>query len=250
MKLSIVGCSGSMSGPAGPASCYLVQTDTTSIALDFGPGAMGQLLNVIDPAALDGIVLSHLHTDHCADLVGMQVYRRWYPGNTMGSIPVFSPADGLVRTRQIGGDDETEDYAGEFDFLTVAPGDTITIGDLTLSFTEALHPVPALATRITGPDGRVLTYSGDTDACPGQVEAARDADVYLCEAAFEKDRDDVRGIHLTGHRAGKLATEAGAKKLILTHLQPWTNPATVAAEAAAKYAGPVEVATQGAVYTI
>lgn len=250
MKLSVVGCSGSMSGPAGPASCYLVQSESTSIALDFGPGAMGQLLNVIDPAELDAIVLSHLHADHCADLVGMQVYRRWFPGNTMGPIPVYSPGDGLARTRNIGGDDESEDYAGEFDFRTVAPGDSVMVGDLSLSFTEAWHPVPAVATRITSPEGRTLAYSGDTDTCEGQVEAARGVDTYLCEAAFEKDRDDVRGIHLTGQRAGELAATAGASRLILTHLQPWTDPATVSREARDVFDGEVEVAVQGAVYTI
>ena len=71
-----------MSGPKGAASAYLVKTDTTTIILDLGPGTMGQLMNYIDPAEVDAIVLSHLHTDHVADIIGMQVYRRWFPRRT------------------------------------------------------------------------------------------------------------------------------------------------------------------------
>ena len=121
MKLTIVGCSGSMSGKEGAASCYLVQAKgvdpefggaerTWSIVLDFGPGAMGALLNYVDPAMLDAMILSHLHADHCADIVGMQVYRRWYPEGALSVIPVYSPGDGVARTRGISDDPAAETY--------------------------------------------------------------------------------------------------------------------------------------------
>ena len=54
MKLTIIGCTGSMSGPDAPASCYLVQARGAgpdggqwvfSLVLDMGSGSMGQLLN-------------------------------------------------------------------------------------------------------------------------------------------------------------------------------------------------------------
>nr|WP_194309147.1 MBL fold metallo-hydrolase [Flaviflexus huanghaiensis] len=239
-----------MSGPKGAASCYIVSTDTTTILLDLGPGSMGQLMNHIDPGEIDAIVLSHLHTDHCADIIGMQVYRRWLPSGPLGPIPVYSPGDGLVRTRQIGGDPADETYSGEFDFRTVTAGDTIHIGDMSIEFFAAVHPVPALATRITGAAGGVLAYSGDTDYCEGQVAAARNADLYLCEAAFEATRDTVRDIHLTGGRAGRIAAEAGARNLVLTHLQPWTNPQTVSDEAREEYSGPVAVAIPGGTFHV
>lgn len=250
MKLTVVGCTGSMSGPKGAASCYLVQTETTTIVLDLGPGSMGQLMNYVDPAEIDAIFLSHLHTDHCADIIGMQVYRRWLPSGPLGPVPVYSPGDGLHRTRQIGGDGPDENYGGEFAFQTVVAGDVIEVGNLSVEFFDAVHPVPALAMRITGPRGGVLTYSGDTDYCAGQVEAAQGADLYLCEAAFESSRDTVRDIHLTGGRAGRIAAEAGVHNLVLTHLQPWTNPDTVCAEARDEYAGPIAVAIPGGTFHV
>ena len=45
MKLTIVGCSGSTSGPESPASSYLIQAPfdgrTFSFVVDLGPGAIG-----------------------------------------------------------------------------------------------------------------------------------------------------------------------------------------------------------------
>ena len=53
MKLTVLGSSGSMSGPASSASSYLVQAQgfdretgkmrTWSVVLDMGPGSFGQL---------------------------------------------------------------------------------------------------------------------------------------------------------------------------------------------------------------
>ena len=267
MKLTIIGCSGSMSGRAAAASSYLVQAvgadpqlggapRTWSAILDFGPGAMGQSLNYLDPAMLDAMIMSHLHADHCADIVGMQVYRRWYPEGALAKIPVYSPGDGARRTRGIADDPLEEDYAGEFDFVQVAAGDQIQIGPMRIEFYQALHTIPALGIRITGPSQAdpaspvTLTYTGDTDYCEGEVAAARGADLLLSEAAFESQRDEVRGVHMTGTRAGELARDAGAKRLLLTHLQPWTDPRTNVRDAAAVYSGEVAAVRAGEVYEI
>ena len=62
MKLTIVGCSGSLSGPDSAASSYLVQAPhqdrTFSLLLDIGPGAMGALYRYLDPRELDAIAAS------------------------------------------------------------------------------------------------------------------------------------------------------------------------------------------------
>ena len=106
MRLTIIGCSGSMSGPQSSASSYLVQADgvdadgalrTYSIVLDLGPGSMGQLLRHLDPAQLDAIAISHCHADHMVDLVGMHVYRRWLPTGALGPVACLGPSELLER---------------------------------------------------------------------------------------------------------------------------------------------------------
>ena len=81
-------------------------------------------------------------------------------------------------------------------------------------------------------------------------DAARDADLFLVEAAFQEDRDEARGIHLTGRRAGEVATASGARRIVLTHLQPWTDPAVSLDEARSAYAGPAELARPGETYAV
>jgi len=58
----------------------------------------------------------------------------------------------------------------------------------------------------------------------------------------------VRGVHLTGRRAGQLASEAGVGRLVLTHLPAWNDPAVVLAEAQAVFFGPTSLAAPGGVY--
>ena len=265
MKLTILGCSGSMSGPAGAASAYLLQAQgwdeqgkarTYSITLDFGPRAMGQLLKYLDPANLDAMFFSHLHADHCVDITGMQVYRRWLPGGPLPAIDAYSPADGMVRTRQIGGDSEDETYSGEFRFHEFGPGAQATVGPMRIVAFAAEHPVPAVGLRITGPsesDPRTevtFAFTGDTDLCEGEIAMAHRVDLLLAESAFEDGRDDARGIHMTGVRAGELAHQAGARRLLLTHLQPWTSPENVRRAAESVFAGPVRAVEPGETYSV
>ena len=96
----------------------------------------------------------------------------------------------------------------------------------------------------------VLAYRGDTDECPGVVEAARDADRFVCEAAFEEGRDEPAGVHLTGRKAGMAANEAGVGSLVLTHIPPWNDPDRARDEARQVWSGPLELASPGLMLTI
>ncbi|WP_350227612.1 MBL fold metallo-hydrolase [Paraoerskovia sediminicola] len=105
--------------------------------------------------------------------------------------------------------------------------------------------------RATG-ETATIAYSGDTDYCASLVEGARDVDLLLCEAAFHEGRDDGvdPGIHLTGRGAGRVAREAGAARLVLTHVPAWNDPAVTVVEARSEYDGPLEVTVSGATYTV
>ncbi len=264
MRLTIVGSSGSMSGPDSAASCYLVQAEgpdgaggirTWSIVLDLGSGSFGALLRHLDPAQLDAVVLSHLHADHVVDMTGLEVYRRYHPAGALGPVPVLGPRGTPERIGALTMEEDLRSLDLSFSFTEHVPGRAVAVGPLSVEPFEVDHPVLAYGVRVTGPaeeGGREVTlgYSGDTDACDGLVEGVRDADLFLCEAAFQEGRDSVRGIHLTGRRAGEVATRAAVRRLVLTHLPPWTDPEVVRAEAAEVYGGLVELAAPGAVWTL
>lgn len=257
MRLVVIGCSGSVSGPDSASSCYLVQADegerTYSVLLDLGSGAFGQLLRYARPEDVDAVLLSHLHADHVVDLAALDVYLRYGPGSPHHQMPLVGPEGTDRRLVELIGEPDagTCSYA----ISTWVAGTPIEVGPLRIEPFEARHPVPAFAFRITGPseDGtgtRAIGYTGDTDTCDGVTAAATGADLLLAEAAFEEDRDEVRGIHLTGRRAGELATAAAVGRLVLTHIPPWTSREKVRAEACTAYGGPVDVAKPGVIFAL
>ena len=265
MKLTIVGCSGSFPGPQSPASCYLVTTvregRTWRILLDLGNGSLGALQRYIDLREIDAVFLSHLHPDHYMDLCGLHVAVHWDPaGWGQDRIPVWGPSGTADRMAVAYGLALDPGMHEDFDFRTWTEAEEVSFGPFTITPYPVSHPVEeAYALRVEvnepnefgEPETHVLTYSGDTDACDGLVAAAVNADLFLCEAAFHEGRDDaIQGVHLTGKRAGEVATDAGAKRLLLTHLPVWNDANLSIDEARGSYAGKLAVAVAGVSYTV
>lgn len=251
MRLTIVGCSGSYPGPDSPASCYLLEADhqgrTWRVLLDLGSGALGALHRYADPLAIDAVLLSHLHADHCLDLAGYYVLRKYHPSGAQPRIPVWGPvgtADRMARAYDLPTDPGMTE---EFDFrIWDGP---IRIGPFAIDPVPVDHPVPAFGLRVTA-DDVTLGYSGDTGPCVGLDRVAHDADLLLAEASFMVGGDNPDGLHLTGADCGAVAARAGAKALVLTHVPPWHDPQVALREADELYDGPLELARAGAVYEL
>ena len=196
MLLTVVGCSGSVSGPTSPASCYLVQAEeagaTFSLVLDIGPGAFGALYNYLHPSAIGAVGLSHLHPDHCLDLCALYVAAAYSPTAPYPRLPVYGPpgtAERIARAYAAPPPSQREVTPEEpqlerhFDYRDWSSEQQI--GPFTVRTAEVRHPTPAYATRVTETaTGAVLVYSGDTGPNPALVELARGADLLLIESAF------------------------------------------------------------------
>lgn len=261
MKLTVVGCAGSFPNAQSAASAYLVEADaggrTWRLLLDLGNGASGPLHQYVEPGELDALAISHLHCDHVADVVVLNVYLRYHPEGARSPIRLLSPSGTPERLAEISGSDPATDTNGQFSFEPWIDRQRVTVGPFEIEPVRVNHPIEAYGMRITGPseadpDRRVtLAYTGDTDDCPALDDLARDVDLLLSEAAFlEGAADHVRGVHLTGRRAGEVAERTGAKRLVLTHLVQWNDPAVSLAEARSAFTGPLDVAKPGAVYTV
>lgn len=254
MRLTVIGCSGSFPGPDSPASCYLLEAAgpaedgterTWRVLLDLGSGALGTLQRYADALAVDGVFLSHLHADHCLDLCGYYVLRRYHPSGPAPRIPVWGPpgtASRMARAYDLSPDPGMEE---EFEFRTYEG--TVSFGPFAVEAFPVAHPVTAYALRITAGD-RVIAYSGDTGPCAGLEDAARDSDLLLAEAAFTDARDNPPDLHLTGSQAGEAATRSGARRLVLTHVPAWHDPHVALQEATGTFTGPIELARTGAVF--
>ncbi len=251
MKLTVVGCSGSYPGPDSAASCYLLEAEhagrTWRILLDLGNGALGQLHNYIDPLTVDAVFLSHLHADHCLDLCGYYVMRKYHPSGPQPRIPVWGPPGTALRMAQAYDLPADPGMTEEFEFLEY--DQPVELGPFLIEPHAVVHPVHAFALRVTA-DGGTLVYSGDTGPCEALDKAAAGADLLLAEASFQSDRDNPPDLHLTGADCGRTATAAGVGRLVLTHIPPWHDAAVAEAEARGQWSGPLHVARAGTSYEL
>jgi ribonuclease BN (tRNA processing enzyme) len=252
VKVTVLGCSGSVPGPDSPASGYLVEADGFRLLLDLGHGAFGALQQHVRPAEVDAIVVSHLHADHCIDLTAYVVALRYggegyRAAGPQSRIPLIGPPgtkdrlgaayDPLARKLKL---------QELFSFSTPSPTE---LGPFALSFAPMNHPTPTSAVRIRHGD-RTLVYSADTGDSPELVTLAHAADLFLCEASFGPDEEYVPDLHLTARQAGEHAYKAGVDRLLVTHVPPWNSREVQAAAAAETFRGTVEIATPGAAFEV
>ena len=257
MEVTIVGCSGSVSGPDSAASCYLVQAPYEgrlySLVLDLGPGSFGQLYRYLDPAQVDAIGLTHLHPDHCLDLTGFYVAATYSASAPWPRVAVHGPAATarrMANAYEVPGarPERAAGIADRFDYRTWQPGQQI--GPFTVTTVPAAHPVEAYSLRVAGPAGETLVYTGDTGPNPALAGFSADADLLLAEAAFPDAADNPPGLHLSGRDAARLATAARTRQLVLTHIPPWIDRLRTLEEARSHCAGPVRLAEAGLRFTI
>jgi ribonuclease BN (tRNA processing enzyme) len=253
MRLTVIGCSGSYPGPESPASCYLLEAEqdgrTWRLVLDLGSGALGALQRYVDPLTVDAVLLSHLHADHCLDLCGYYVLRKYHPAGPQPLLPVYGPTGTAARMARAYDLPVDPGMSLEFDFRSWAPGEPVRVGPFTVQPIRVDHPVEAYGLRISA-GGSLLAYTGDSGWCPELETVARGADLLLAEASFRDCDANPPGIHLTGGDCGRLAREAGAARLVVTHVPPWHDPKEMLVAAQKEWDGPSELARAGSVFDL
>ena len=77
MRLTVLGRSPARPNPGEACAGYLVEGGGSRVLMDVGPGVVAQLLRRNTPDELDAVVISHMHTDHCLDLVTLRYCYPW-----------------------------------------------------------------------------------------------------------------------------------------------------------------------------
>jgi ribonuclease BN (tRNA processing enzyme) len=248
VRLTVLGCAGTWPAPQSGCSSYLVEQDGFRLLLDVGNGAVGALQRVSDLLAVDAVLLSHLHADHCLDLVAYSYARRYHPEAPFPPIPVYGPAGTLDRLLRAFDHPPEDSLRSIYDVRTVTAG-SHQIGPFAVQLAQMFHPVETYAVRLTAA-GRSLTYSADTGVCPELVKLADGSDLLLCEATWPDNPTNPPGLHLSGREAGEHGRAADVAALMLTHLAPTTDPAVILAEAAGQYDGELSLAEQDRALTL
>ena len=233
-------------GRAGPG--VLVRHGDVALQFDAGRATVLRLAEAGTAVhELDALFLTHVHSDHVADLADL-VMTRWVQGTLHPSEPLPILAVEGVATRFVSRmldpyDDDIElrvthvqENPPRLDLRPFAvsstPSEVWRSGDGSVAVEAvAVHhePVPdAVAFRVRTPAG-VVVVSGDTRVCDEVRDLASGADVLVHEAcrtttmkeliagtAFEQIFD----YHADTVALGGLADDADVGHLVLTHLIP------------------------------
>ena len=112
------------------------------------------------------------------------------------------------------------------------------IGGLKFTFREMTHPVQSFAMAVEY-EGKKLVYTGDTNMNDKITEFVKGASFLVADAGLlQRDKTD-QSPHLTAEEVGIIASEAGVKNLILSHIWPGYVEEQVINEAARYFRNPI-----------
>ena len=211
MFLTFLGINGPYPEKGGACSGYLLTSDSgkTNIAIDLGSGCLGRLTNELgDITKLDALILSHLHYDHMSDCLPLQ-YALDFSGVT--ALKTFAPETPAANRKLLGGK------------LDVYPMQDTVIGEMKVEFTPVRHPVETYAVKVIC-DGSTFVYTGDSNVCDSLPLFCAKCDLLLADCGLSEEDWTNNKPHFSPSMCGKLAKDAGANSLWLTHLSPRYNP--------------------------
>jgi ribonuclease BN (tRNA processing enzyme) len=252
VRITVLGKSPSWQDAGGACSGYLVQDDGCTLLVDCGNGVFGKLRAVCDYAAVDAVVISHLHADHMLDLVPFSYALRYGPRPERARPVLHAPAGARDTFRRIVGAWGSEDLVeGAFDLQEYTVGDRLEVGSLQVRFALVPHFTTTHAVEVRAAGGARFVFGADSGPTDVFADFARAADLLVLEATLTApdEGEAVRG-HLTAAEAGAHARAAGARRLVLTHISDELDLGAAAEAAGAAFGGAVAIARGGAVYEV
>ena len=220
MRLNVIGSSPAWPNPGSAHSGYMLEADGSRVLLDCGPGVLGRLRESSMWPEVDAIAITHFHLDHWGDLVPW-VWGTFYleSNRPMPKPALWVQPGGAAYLTALGERLGFPDmFERTFHLSEYEPDTPFRIGKLAVTPTRVPHyRLETYAFRVQS-NGAVLAYSGDSAPSDELVEAARDADLFVCEATLLRGELDgePRG-HLSLDEAIEAFEASGAKRLLVTH---------------------------------
>ncbi len=274
---------GSKGGPAirprghSPTS-MLLELDGRLIVIDCGLGVTRGFVETGHPLTkLSTILITHHHSDHNLEF-GNLIHTAWTAGlgtevrafgpkGLAAMWPAFCALNAFDIATRIAdeGRPPLEPMVRVTDY---ADGLVLEEEGLRVEALRNHHPpvTDSFALRLTirRPEGeRVIVFSGDTAFIPEMITFAQGADLLVHEAMYAPGvdrlvaktpnaarlREHLLASHTLAEEVGRIARDAGVRRLVLNHLVPADDPLTTPQhwEAAVRtaYDGPLAVARDG-----
>lgn len=253
-QLTPIGTSPAWYNPGEPSSGFLLEADGRRVLVDCGSGVISRYLQLFGAEQqIDAIVLSHVHADHCFDLIPLKF------GIDYGQLGAWRPELWLPPgardrlTKLVSAWDEDFSYFTEtYDVHEFDVASPFQIAPFEVRALDVPHYIESTALRFTHGETS-FGYSSDLGPFDGLAPFMNGVDLLLSEAAFGEDGDLQllhRG-HITATEAGEIARAAGAHSLLLTHVPEELGFERARSAATHSFGqGPVHVACSGECYAV
>ena len=266
VSVQVLGSGGPELDDGRTSSAYIVWVDDSArILVDAGSGssvqfgASGALFDDIQ-----AIVLSHLHTDHAADVPSFVKGSFFTSRNN--DLPIFGPQgndvmpDTSTYLKTLLGSHGAYRYLSSYtkegqDDYTIRPTSVSLSASLQSPFTVSLNdaislealsvhhgPIPALAWKVKV-NGCEVVFSGDTnDKANTLAEFANGADLLVLHNAIDDNAGGVaKNLHMTPKQLIAIATQSKAKRILLSHIMKRSEPGLAALNEAITVVAPGRV---------
>jgi ribonuclease BN (tRNA processing enzyme) len=241
VELTVLGSCGAWPEPGRACSGYLLSHNGFRVLMDLGYATLPRLLEHCPDGAVDAVIVTHAHPDHCVDVSGLARVRGHLPGETP-KMPLYCGPGVLDVLATL----EPRPHPSTIFDVHDLEG-THRLGPFLLETRQLPHFVPSFGVRLSAP-GVTVAYTGDSGPSPALADLGRDTDLFICDATFQGPPPATEPRYLmTAAEAGIWAARAGAKRLLLTHFWPGSDRAVSVQEAQEVFDGEVIAAEEGLV---
>ena len=221
VKFIVLGSGSSVPHPKRTGSAYWLETESGSILLDFAPSAIHRMAQEdLDWANLDAVWISHFHLDHCGGLAPFLFGTKYAPEtqNRKKPLKIVGPK-GLKKL--LDAFNKANDYRlfqqpFPLEITEVEPYENFEIlNGIRAVAISTFHTEESCAIRITDNEDRAIVFSSDTGFSKDLSAFAKNADLFVLECSFVKDKPVEK--HLELAEAMFLVRRAKPKRAMLTH---------------------------------
>lgn len=219
MKVTFVGCGDAFGSGGRFNTCLHVEDGNGAFLLDCGASSLVAMKRTgIARGTIDTILLTHFHADHFGGIPFFILDQQLNVKRTAPLLIAGPPGlRGWYERAMALAFPGERTLPFELILHEVAIGEPSMLNGRKATAFHVVHDEragPCLAYRVES-GGKTLCYSGDTEWTDTLVEAARAADLFICECyMYEKPRKS----HMSLAALRPQLVRIGAKRVVLTHL--------------------------------
>ena len=220
LNIKFIGTGTISPDPNRSCTCIYLETNKENILVDIGCGTLHRLAEEkIDIHSINYIFITHFHPDHIGDLIPFLFsIRNTRSNSSKTKLRILGPRGlmSYIKGMEMSYGHWIQDSSMNIKFNELGRR-LLDFPGFRVIWNKVIHKSESIGYRFEIGEF-IISFSGDSGYCPGLIRICDKADIAILECSHA-DEHAVEG-HLSPSLAGKIAKEAGAKKMILTHFYP------------------------------